>query len=615
MMAAMIHRGPDEEAFFIAPPVAAGMRRLSIIDLPGGSQPVWNETGTLAVLFNGEIYNFAALRKELEALGHQLPHAFRHRDDRARLRGLGRALRRAVARDVRLRDCRNARRPRRAAPRACFWRATGWASSRSITRASMERCFSHPKCARCSRAAAFRRSSRREAVSAYLLFGSVSEPLTLIEGVSSLPPGHTLIVEATARRLPKPAPKAILGFRRRPQRRARRKYGLERATASPAQRVRALLEDAVASHLIADVPVGVFLSSGLDSTAIAALASRSQRGIHTFTVAFPDVEFSEAEKARRTAERLGTEHSELTLSEHEMLARLDEAVAAFDQPSMDGINTYFVSWAARQAGLKVALSGLGSDELFGGYTSFHATSMAARMAALGGWVPKPLRALVRLPRSPPPEAPLLRPMRCERLAPRFSIRALPHPIFFHAAALHAANRRIRLCEGTDHRARAISVAAMAGRRRGGSANRRRVHGRFLARAALLPRQHLTARYGRDEHAAFARGARAVPAFAARRIHAFASGIGEARRLAPEIASRRGAGRPTARRDRGAEKAYVHVSLGELAARVARQAGRGRASRIGLPRSSRILAETLRVRYGRILRGVARPGLALGAFTS
>jgi asparagine synthase (glutamine-hydrolysing) len=146
--------------------------------------------------------------------------------------------------------------------------------------------------------------------------------------------------------------------------------------------------------LIADVPVGVFLSSGLDSTAIAALASRAQRGIHTFTVAFPDLEFSEAEKARRTAERLGTEHSECVLSGEEMLARLDEAVAAFDQPSMDGINTYFVSWAARKAGLNVALSGLGSDELFGGYTSFQATSKIRRLASAANWMPKPLRRLV-----------------------------------------------------------------------------------------------------------------------------------------------------------------------------------------------------------------------------
>jgi asparagine synthase (glutamine-hydrolysing) len=162
--------------------------------------------------------------------------------------------------------------------------------------------------------------------------------------------------------------------------------------ASPAQRVRSLLEDAVASHLVADVPVGVFLSSGLDSTALAALASRAQSGIHTFTVAFTDADFSEAEMARRTAHRLGTEHRELMLSDQEMVARLDDAVAALDQPSMDGINTYFVSWAARQAGLKVALSGLGSDELFGGYRSFRATSAVARIAQFSRVVPHAFRA-------------------------------------------------------------------------------------------------------------------------------------------------------------------------------------------------------------------------------
>ena len=142
---------------------------------------------------------------------------------------------------------------------------------------------------------------------------------------------------------------------------------------------------AVKSHLVADVPVGVFLSSGLDSTAIAALASRAQKGIHTFTVAFPDVEFSEAETARRTAKRLGTQHQELDTFERGNGWRVSmKPSAGFDQPSMDGINTYFVSWAARQAGLKVALSGLGSDELFGGYTSFRFTRN--RFAIVGGWL-------------------------------------------------------------------------------------------------------------------------------------------------------------------------------------------------------------------------------------
>jgi asparagine synthase (glutamine-hydrolysing) len=189
----------------------------------------------------------------------------------------------------------------------------------------------------------------------------------------------------------------------------------------------------VRSHLIADVPVGIFLSSGLDSTALAALASRAQGGIHTFTVAFPDLEFSEADLARRTAERLGTEHRELSLSDSDLTTRLDDAVAAFDQPSMDGINTYFVSWAARQAGLKVALSGLGSDELFGGYTSFHATIPMARLAGVAKVVPKPLRA----PLAAPIEAFALSKYspdaRRKALAAWLDPSSFPHPYFFTRA--------------------------------------------------------------------------------------------------------------------------------------------------------------------------------------
>jgi asparagine synthase (glutamine-hydrolysing) len=390
MMAAMIHRGPDEEGILLAPLVAAGMRRLSIIDLPGGSQPVWNETETIAVVFNGEIYNFATLRKELEALGHRfrthsdtetIVHAYEAWGERCveRLLGMfvfaivempggraGRATRVFLARD------------RLGIKPLYYARVDGALFFASEVRALLA-------------SACIPARLSTQAVSAYLLFGAASEPLTLIDGVSSLPPGHTMSVEVSAP-LAESAPRAYWDFSHGLRNAAEPELGSSAPSLTPARRVRALLEDAVASHLVADVPVGVFLSSGLDSTAIAALASLSQHGIHTFTVAFPDVEFSEAEKARRTAARLGTEHSELTLSEHEMVARLDEAVASFDQPSADGINTYFVSWAARQAGLKVALSGLGSDEIFGGYASFHATQTAARMAALGRWVPKPLRA-------------------------------------------------------------------------------------------------------------------------------------------------------------------------------------------------------------------------------
>jgi asparagine synthase (glutamine-hydrolysing) len=385
MMAAMVHRGPDEDGILLAPPVAVGMRRLSIIDLPGGSQPVWNETGTLAVVYNGEIYNFASLREELEAHGHRfrtrsdtevIVHAYEEWGERSveRLLGMfsfavvempqgpgGRASRIFLARD-------------RLGIKPLYYAVVdGALFFASEVRTLLANGCIPPRLS-------------PEAVRAYLLFGSVCEPGTLVEGVASLPPGHTIsIVTGQPIRNPEPKPywdpRGVVSL-----------HDSGKPPASPVQHVRSLLEDAVASHLIADVPVGVFLSSGLDSTAIAVLASRARSGIHTFTVAFPDVEFSEAEKARRTAKRLGTEHRELTLSDPEMVAQLDEAVAAFDQPSMDGINTYFVSWAARQAGLKVALSGLGSDEIFGGYSSFRATASVARAANLARFVPRPLRA-------------------------------------------------------------------------------------------------------------------------------------------------------------------------------------------------------------------------------
>ena len=389
MMAAMVHRGPDEEGFLAAPFLAAGMRRLSIVDLPGGSQPVWNESGTLAVLYNGEIYNFRELRGELESLGHKfrtrsdtevIVHAYEQWGEKCaeRLQGMfafavvempqgaaGLATRIFLARD-----------PLGIKPLYYATHNGALLFASEVRTLLASGCISPLLCS--------------EAVSAYLLFGSVGEPMTLVEGIVSLPPGHSLSIpvgEPIRSAEPKcywtgvPAGgnEAAIPKSRDPK-------------VSPAQNVRMLLEDAVAKHLVADVPVGVFLSSGLDSTALAALASRTQTGIHTFTVAFPDAKFSEAEMARRTAERLGTDHRELTISDQEMVARLDEAVAAFDQPSMDGVNTYFVSWAARQAGLKVALSGLGSDEIFGGYESYKKTANVARAASFARFAPRPIRA-------------------------------------------------------------------------------------------------------------------------------------------------------------------------------------------------------------------------------
>jgi asparagine synthase (glutamine-hydrolysing) len=212
--------------------------------------------------------------------------------------------------------------------------------------------------------------------------------MTLVEGVYSLPPGHRITLSVAGRHVsvhPEPywdfASSACPPLSTRKQERC-----------SAATFLRSLLEEAVESHLIADVPVGVFLSSGIDSTVLVALATQKIAALNTVTVVFPEQEFSEAEMARRIAQQFGTNHQELTLSGDDMLARLSEAVGALDQPSMDGINTYFVSWAARQAGLKVALSGLGSDEIFGGYSTFRSTPDAQSVACLARTVPGGVRS-------------------------------------------------------------------------------------------------------------------------------------------------------------------------------------------------------------------------------
>jgi asparagine synthase (glutamine-hydrolysing) len=186
----------------------------------------------------------------------------------------------------------------------------------------------------------------------------------------------------------------------------------------------------VSAHLVADVPVGLFLSSGLDSGAIAALASRARGGIESFTLTFPGTAFDEAEMARVAATRFKTKHTEVPLSSESALARLDKALAALDQPTMDGINTYFISWAARQVGLKVALSGLGGDELFAGYQTFADTPRLSRLVKCAWFVPSVVRRMM---------APLVAGLAARPSSPDAGRKAtaawvypdtLPHPYFF-----------------------------------------------------------------------------------------------------------------------------------------------------------------------------------------
>jgi asparagine synthase (glutamine-hydrolysing) len=428
MAAAMIHRGPDEDGFLVndqrAPGIALGMRRLSIIDLPGGHQPIWNEKQNVAVVFNGELYNYRELRQRLQLSGHTfntnsdtevLVHGWEEwgEDLLPELRGMF-----AFA----LLDLRKhfatvpvlflARDPLGIKPLYYTQTPQGFAFASELR-------------ALLASSVASRKLSD-DALTSYLLFGSVSEPVTLVEGVFSLPPGHALLLHVPDRRR-SPRVRPWWDPTRSPSARdPKRPHDFAAASA----RLRTHLEDSIRAHLVADVPVGLFLSSGLDSSAIAVLAGRAQQGIQSFTLTFPDTPYDEGPLAKVVAQRAGTRHTEVPLQGRDMLARVDEAISTLDQPTMDGINTYFVSWAAREVGLKVALSGLGSDELFGGYRTFADTPKLAQLEVVSRFVPLAFRRI---------SAPLVNSFLVRNGSPDAARKAndawlmpdvLPHPYFF-----------------------------------------------------------------------------------------------------------------------------------------------------------------------------------------
>ncbi|HET8925427.1 MAG TPA: asparagine synthase (glutamine-hydrolyzing) [Candidatus Acidoferrum sp.] len=443
MTGAMRHRGPDEEGFLTgearAPGLALGIRRLSIIDLAGGHQPIWNETRDVAVIFNGELYNYRDLRERLCLCGHRfatqsdteiLVHAWEEWGEDAldEFRGMF-----AFA----LLDLREryatapilflARDPLGIKPLYYTQTADGFAFASEVR--ALLACGVTQK------------RLSQDALTAYLLFGSISEPVTVLEGVFSLPPGHRMLLYLPDRRR---TPRA------RPwwdpsQSSAARDTRKSRDLSSAAKKMRPLLENAVQAHLIADVPVGLFLSSGLDSGAVAAMAARAQAGIQSFTLTFPGTAFDEAELARVVAKRCGTKHQEVSLNGDAVLARLDEVLAALDQPTMDAVNTYFVSWAAREVGLKVALSGLGGDELFAGYPTFADTPRLSKLVHAAWYVPMALRRVL---------APVVAGLAAQRNSPDAARKAaaawafpytLPHPYFF-ARALFPPGRLERIIE-------------------------------------------------------------------------------------------------------------------------------------------------------------------------
>ncbi len=381
---ALSHRGPDAAGVFCDGVAAIANRRLSIIDLAGGDQPIANEDGTVHVVQNGEIYNYRELKEELEGKGHQfrtnsdtevLVHLYEEHGPTfaKRLRGMF-----AVAiwdvprrRFVLTRD--------QYGIKPMYYRMT----ATSISFASeLKALLQQP---------GFSKDIDLDALEAYLAYSCIPAPLTIFRDAKKLPAGHVMVWEGTdttrtarIERYAAPLPGPSMGL-------------LRRSEEDLAEEIRERLADSVKAHLIADVPVGVLLSGGVDSSALAALASENGASkVSTFTIGFDEAGFDERERARSVAQRYSTDHHEMVLKPN-ALELLPKMAEIFDEPFADSsaIPTYLVSQLAREH-VKVALSGEGGDELFGGYFNY----VGHRLAPLVGRAAPVLRPLIhRLPSS------------------------------------------------------------------------------------------------------------------------------------------------------------------------------------------------------------------------
>ncbi len=383
MVRCLQHRGPDgcgiEEVHGSeALSVGLGHARLAILDLSSaGHQPMLDPTTGNWISYNGEIYNFRQLRSTLD----DSSTPWRSETDTE-------VILRAYAKWGRhcLDDLRG------------MFALAIWDSQRQVLFLARDRLGIKPLYY-FDRDGHFLFSSEvrsllaselvpREldpvAFNEYLAYQSVPAPRTMIQGVQALPPGTWMEVDASGHtRLHCYWDLAEEG-------------NLQAGDVSlcEAQRhIGELLQESVALHLVSDVPVGVFLSGGIDSSAIVALMRKNSRVPRTFSVSFSESKFDETRHAKQVARQFRTEHTEIRLTEESLLDQLPDALAAMDQPTGDGVNTYVVSKAVRSAGVTVALSGLGGDEFFGGYPSFRRLSRSKGLLEAWGYLPTRLRFL------------------------------------------------------------------------------------------------------------------------------------------------------------------------------------------------------------------------------
>lgn len=396
MSRALAHRGPNDCGVWLTQPQAPGPivvglanTRLAILDLSqAGHQPMEDPATGNWVTFNGEIYNFRELREELSVrgrglgvshqpsvVGHPSPVAneswHSHTDTEVILKGYARWGK----------ECLDHL-------RGMFAFAL-WDSDRQelflvrdpfgikpLYYYQTDEVFLFASEVRALLASGMvPRKLSPEGLVSYLQYGSVQDPLTIIDGVRSLLPGHCLVVKLKGSIL------QVESSRYASDTFTQEKDQRPRDRREAVEILRTKLEESVRLHLVSDVPVGVFLSGGIDSSAIVALMSQvASEKPKTFSVVFAEREFSEASYSRLVAEKFGTDHREISLSGAQLLAMLPDALGAMDQPTMDVINTYVISKAVKEAGVTVALSGLGGDELFAGYPSFRRAMQLSRLA-------------------------------------------------------------------------------------------------------------------------------------------------------------------------------------------------------------------------------------------
>lgn len=368
MRDSMTHRGPDDSGVFIDGPVGVGHRRLSIIDLGGGRQPMANEDESVWVAYNGEIYNHEVLRVELESLGHRystnsdtetIVHLYEEYGVSCveKMNGMF-AFALWDSRDETLFLARD-----RLGIKPLYYMLD---EKKIVFASELKAILAHPE---------VERNINPPALRNYLAFGYTASPKTVFKEIKSLQPARTLAVK---KGLVSEREYWRLSYASRP-------YGEE---AYHAEKIREMLKESVKLRLMSDVPLGAFLSGGIDSSLIVALMSEVSDEVKTFSVGFEDSSFNELEYARVVAEEFNTDHHEFRAS-FDALKILPKLLSFYDEPFADSsaVPTYIVSEMARSKAT-VCLSGDGGDELFGGYDRYAALKLAHSFAK----VPAPLRS-------------------------------------------------------------------------------------------------------------------------------------------------------------------------------------------------------------------------------